>query len=46
MMEGGEDIECEPGARHDDCPAMIVRWRGVLPDFALIEFGYITAVLD
>jgi len=46
MMDGGDDEECEPGARHDDCPSMIVRRKGVSPDFGLIEFGDITAVLD
>jgi len=45
-MDGGDDAEREPGARHDDCPPMIVRRVGVSPDFALIEFGDITAVLD
>ena len=46
MMDGGDDVECEPGARHDNCPFMIVRRKGVSPDFGLIEFGDITAVLD
>ncbi len=45
-MDGGDDAECEPGARHDDCPSMIVGRIGVSPDFGLIEFGDITAVLD
>ena len=46
IMDGGDDAECEPGARHDDCPSMIVGRIGVSPDFGLIEFGDITAVLD
>jgi hypothetical protein len=46
MMEGGEDVECEPGARQDDCPSMIVRRKGISPDFGLIELGDIAAVLD
>jgi hypothetical protein len=46
MMDGGDDAECEPGARHDDCSSLIVRRKNVSPDFGLIEFGDITAVLD
>src|SRR5882757_6901281 len=40
----GDGVECEPGARHDDCPAMIVSRIGVSPDFAVIGFGEIKAV--
>src|ERR1700704_3935742 len=46
VVNRGDDVECEPGARHDDCPSMIVRRRSVSPDFGFIEFGDITAVLD
>jgi hypothetical protein len=46
LVNRGDDVECEPGARHDDCPAMIVKRSGVPPDFARIEFGDIAAVLD
>src|SRR5712692_8302157 len=45
-VDRGDDVECEPGARHDDDPAMIVRRRCALPDVALIGFGDVTAVLD
>ena len=44
MMDSGDDVECEPGARHDDDTSMIVRWISVSSDFALIEFDDITAV--
>ena len=46
MMDGGDDVECEPSARHDDRPSMIVRRKGVSPDFGLLKFRYIAAVLD
>jgi hypothetical protein len=44
MMDGGDDVEYEPGARHDNRPSMIVRRKGVSADFGLI--GDITVVLD
>jgi hypothetical protein len=46
MMDSRDDVECEPDARHDDCPSMIVRRKAVSPDPGLIECGDITAVLD
>ena len=46
MMDGGDDVQCEPSARHDDRPLMIVRRKGVSPDFGLFEFGDIAAVMD
>jgi hypothetical protein len=46
MMDSRDDVECEPGARHDDGPSMIVRRKAVSPDLGLIECGDITAVLD
>jgi hypothetical protein len=46
MMDGDDEVDCEPGARHDDCPSVIVVWIGLSPDFAFIEFGDITAGLD
>src|SRR5258705_4371751 len=39
VVNRGDDVECKPGARHDDCPSMIVRRKCVSPDFRLIEFG-------
>ncbi len=42
-MEDGGDVECEPGARHDDDPRRIVGGGGVSPDFALIEFAVASA---
>src|SRR5712691_8694957 len=45
----GDDVEREPGARHDDwtdAAPSIDRWIGVSSDFALSEFGHITAILD
>jgi hypothetical protein len=45
-VDGGDDVECEPGARHDDCCSVIVWRKGVSPDFGLIGFGDITAVLN
>ena len=42
-MEDGGDVECEPGARHDDDPCRIVGGGGVSPDFALIEFAIASA---
>src|SRR5712671_4487611 len=46
MMDGQDDVECEPGARHDDYPSMIVRRQAVLPDLALVEFRGLAAILD
>src|SRR4051794_21328233 len=37
-MDDGGDVECEPGARHDDDPRRIVGGGGVSLDFAPIEF--------
>ena len=42
-MEDGGDVECEPGARHDDDPRRIVGGGGVSPDFALMEFAVASA---
>src|SRR5258705_3435134 len=36
VVNRGEDVECEPGARHDDRPAMIVKRKSVSPGFGLI----------
>src|SRR5947209_14221680 len=33
VVNHGHGVECEPGARHDDCPSMIVMRRGVSLDF-------------
>jgi hypothetical protein len=48
VVNRGDDVEREPGARHDDWsdanPA-IDQGIGVSSDFALIEFAGITAVL-
>jgi hypothetical protein len=33
------DVECEPGARHDDDSCGIAGGSGVSPDFAPIEFA-------
>jgi hypothetical protein len=38
-MDDGGDVECQPGARYDDDPRLIVGGRGVSSDFALIEFA-------
>jgi hypothetical protein len=43
VMDGGDDVESEPNARHDDEPSMIVRPISVWPDFGLIDLA---AVLD
>src|SRR4030081_2125593 len=46
VVNRSDDVECEPSARHDDCPAMIVGRGGVSPGFAPIGFGDVTAVID
>jgi hypothetical protein len=42
-MDDGGDVECQPSARYDDDPRLIVGGRGVSPDFALIEFTVASA---
>ena len=44
-VESGDDVDDEPGACDGDRPSMAVISEGVSPDFSLIEFGDITAVL-
>jgi hypothetical protein len=49
VVNRGDDVEREPGARHDDwtdAGPSIDQGIGVSPDFALIEFAGITAVLE
>jgi hypothetical protein len=45
-VKRGDDVECEPGARDDDEPSMIVRLISVCPGFALIDLADFTTVLD
>lgn len=45
MMDGGDDVECKPAARHDNSASMIVGQKALLPNLALIECGDIAAVL-
>ena len=45
-MDGGDDVESEPTARHDDEPSMVVGRTGVRADFTLIDLADIAAVLD
>ena len=42
-MGDSGDVECEPGARHDDDARRIVAGGGVAPDFAPIEFAVASA---
>jgi hypothetical protein len=37
VVDGGDGVECEPSAPHDDKPSMIVRPISVWPDFGLID---------
>lgn len=40
--EGSNDVEGQPGARHDDCSSMIVRRKEVSLDSEFIQLGNIT----
>src|SRR5882757_5926845 len=46
VVDGGDDVECEPAARHDDEPSRVVRQISVWPDFRLIDFADVMAILD
>lgn len=46
MMDSRDEVECEPGTRHDDRSPMIVRRNAVLPGPGLVECDEIALAPD
>jgi hypothetical protein len=44
-VDGGDDVECEPGAGRDDHPTMMESGIGVASDVALIDLADIAAIV-